>query len=178
MVPVSMVRPNRGFTIVEALIVLAILALMTLIAVPWFLKITQRNALKSSAREIQITLTAARMAAVKRNAPVSVAIVSLTPPIQFQTIEPQPPAPTPTMPAKMIILPQNAVRFNATPNTSNGTITFGGDGRLISTPPLPILTPSLVMIVEGPVNSSPRNQIRIETNSRGAVKVVTPVDWQ
>src|SRR5262249_32074828 len=146
--------------------------------IPWFMKLMQRQALKSAAREIQITLTAARMTAVKLNAPVSVAIVSTTPPIQFQVVEPAPPAPTPTLPPKMVALNANAVRFVQTPNNTNGAVVFGGDGRLMVTPPLNALTPSLQMIVEGPANGPVRNQIQINTNSAGAVKVVTPVDWQ
>ena len=97
MVQSTTARRIHGYTIVEILIVLAVLALLTLIAIPWFVKISQRNALKSAAREIQITLTAARMTAVKRNAPVSVVFASLTPPMRMVVIEPQPPAPTPTI---------------------------------------------------------------------------------
>jgi hypothetical protein len=51
----------------------------------------------------------------------------------------------------------NAVRFVQTPNSTNGSIVFGGDGRLIVTPPLNVLTPALRMIVEGPANG-PRPQ--------------------
>ena len=177
MVHLSPESRSRGYSLVELLVVLAILALVTLVAIPWFFKLTQRNALKSAAREIQITLTAARMSAIKRNAPVSVAIASLTPPIRFVIVEPQPPTPTPTIPAPYLVLPQNAVRFKQTPNSAGGIMTFGNDGRLV-VPQLGALTPNAVMIVEGPVNSSPRNAISINTNARGRVQVVTPVDWQ
>lgn len=178
MVPFSLERRSRGYSLVEMLVVVAIFALMALVTLPWFFKLTQRNALKSSAREIQITLSAARMSAVKRNAQVSVVIASLTPPIQFVAVQPTPPPPTPTIADPTLILPQNAVRFNRTPNTTGGTIAFGGDGRLImSPPPGNALTPA-VMIVEGPTNSTPRNQISIEVNARGEIRVVTPVNWQ
>ena len=80
---------SRGYTLAEMLIVLAIVGLMAVVGIPWFMKLMQRQALKSAAREIQITLNAARMTAVKRNAPVSVAIASLTPPISFQVVEPR-----------------------------------------------------------------------------------------
>ncbi len=109
MVQSTTARRIRGYTLVEVLIVLAVLALLTLIAVPWFVKISQRNALKSAAREVQITLTAARMTAVKRNAPVSVVIASLTPPIQLRHHRAAAARPTPTIPAPQMFLPQNAV---------------------------------------------------------------------
>ena len=142
---------SQGYTLAELIVVLAIVGFLAAFGAPFLAKISQRNNLKSAVREIQSTLMAARMTAVKRNAPVSVAIVSLTPPITLQVIEPQPPAPTPTNPPKFIVLPALAVRFVETPNTTNGAVAFGGDGRLITTPPLPATTPALRMIVEGPV---------------------------
>src|SRR5262245_13904106 len=91
MSPVRVMRRDRGFSLIELLIVLAILAAISLTAVPWFLKITQRNKLKSAAFEVQTTLLAARMKAVKRNQPVSV-VINTTQPIDLTTVEPQPPA--------------------------------------------------------------------------------------
>jgi hypothetical protein len=117
------------------------------------------------------------MTAVKLNAPVSVTILSTTPPIQFQIVEAPPPAPTPTLPPRLLSLNANAVRFVTTPINTNGAIVFGGDGRIMVTPPLPLQTP-LQMIVEGPANGPVRNQIQINTNAAGTVKIVTPVDWQ
>ena len=162
----------------ELLVVLAIVGLMAAAGIPWFMKVMQRQALKAAAHEIQTTLAAARMTAVKLNSPVSVAIVSTTPPISFQVIEPAPPAPTPTIGPKMVILNANAVRFVATPKSTGGSIVFGGDGRLQVTPPLSATTPALRMIVEGPANGPVRNQIQIDTQASGAVRIITPVDWQ
>jgi len=115
------------------------------------------------------------MTAVKLNQPVSVVLVSITPPIQIQIVEPAPPAPTPTRVPQMLILSKNDVRMFQTPSVPSGTFSFGGDGRLQN---VPSLTPNAVMIVDGPVNASPRNQIRIEVSQAGRVMVVTPVDWQ
>ena len=162
----------------ELLIVLAIIGILAAFGIPWFLKVMQRQALKSAVHEIQTTLAAARMTAVKQNAPVSVAILSTTPPLQFQVIEAPPPAPTPTLAPRVLNLDANAVCFVQTPNSTNGAVTFGGDGRLMVTPPLSVLTPSLRIIVEGPANGPVRNQIKIDTNAAGAVKIITPTDWQ
>jgi type II secretory pathway pseudopilin PulG len=161
---------------VELLVVLAILAMMTLIAVPWFVKISQRSALKSAAQEVSITLAAARMTAVKLNQPVNVVIANVTPPIQLQIVEPNPPAPTKTPIPKDVFLPANAVQFVQTPNATGGTISFGGDGRLVN---FPLATPA-IMIVEGPpgVVASKRNQITIQTDSTGRIKIITPTDWK
>ena len=177
MVPTQSRRQSHGYTLVEMLVVMAIFAAMALVGVPWFLKTMQRSALKSAASQISVTLTAARMTAVKRNLPVSLVIMSLTPPIQFQIIQPPPPAGTPTPGPQLLTLPKGAVRFFQTPNSAGGAITFGGDGRMTA-PSLGALTPVAVMIVEGPANSSPRNQISINTSVTGRVAIVTPVDWQ
>src|ERR1700730_3783402 len=74
MLSVRTVRRRGGFSLVELLVVMALIAAMTLVAAPWFLKISQRNTLKSTARELSITLAAARMRAVKRNLSATVVV--------------------------------------------------------------------------------------------------------
>lgn len=169
-------RRSRGYTLVEIMVVLAILAALSLVAIPWFLRISQRNALKSAARELAITLAGARMTAVKLNAPVNVVIAAVTPPLEFQIVEPVPPAPTPTRQPQDLMLPPNAALLRETPAAAGGAIAFGGDGRLQSFPPL---TPA-VYILEGPVNANVnvRNQIRVQAEASGKISVITPVDWK
>jgi len=168
-------RRHRGFSLVELLVVMAIIASLSLVGIPWFLKISQRNALKSAAREIQTTLLAARIKAVKRNRPVSVNITSLGPPIEFQTVEPNPPAPTPTHVPVNLTLPAQAARLYETPFAAGGAVTFGGDGRLVNPPLQP--TPGVQYTLEGPVGATTPNRIKIKADASGRIVVVTPVDW-
>jgi prepilin-type N-terminal cleavage/methylation domain-containing protein len=171
------VRDRRaGFSLVELLVVMGILAMMALVTVPWFIKLAQRNQIKSAARELSITLAAARMRAVKANRPVSVVITQLTPPMELRIVEATPPAPTPTPKPGLLILPATAARFVETPNAPGGWVTFGGDGRLVNPPPVP--TPALVYTLEGPVNATVRNQIKIEATLGGGIQIVTPTNWQ
>jgi prepilin-type N-terminal cleavage/methylation domain-containing protein len=176
MLHLKSLRPSRGFTLVEILIVMAILAALALVAIPWFVKISQRSALKSAAREVQTTLLAARMKAVKRNQPIRVVIVSTTPPLRFDTIEPNPPAPTPTHVPGRLVLPAKAASLYATPNTAGGTLIFGGDGR-VSNAPVPVATPA-EMILQGPVGAGNMNQIKIRAHANGRIEVITPTNWQ
>ncbi|HYX22089.1 MAG TPA: prepilin-type N-terminal cleavage/methylation domain-containing protein, partial [Thermoanaerobaculia bacterium] len=60
-------RRSEGFTLVELLIVVALVAIAALVGMPWLVKIGQRSQLKSAASEVQTTLMAARIKAVKRN---------------------------------------------------------------------------------------------------------------
>jgi prepilin-type N-terminal cleavage/methylation domain-containing protein len=160
----------RGFSLVELAIVVALVAMMSLIAAPWFVKIYQRNQVKSAAFEVQTTLIAARMRAVKRNVPVSVIITSVTPPIELKTVEPPPATPNPTPVPPVLKLPASAVQFVATPLSGGGTVTFGSDGRLLN---FANQTPAVYQM-EGPVGQTTPIPIWVRINSGGRVEVVTP----
>lgn len=80
-------RRQGGFSIVELLIVIAIIAVLALAGAPWFAKISQRNQLKSVASELAITLAAARGRAVRRNLPVQVVVTRGTGAIDFHLVE-------------------------------------------------------------------------------------------
>ncbi len=166
----------QGFTLVELLAVLAILALVALVGLPWLVRFAQRSQFRSAAFEIQTTLLAARMRAVKRNLPSSVLILPAVPSAVshvLNTIEADPPAPTPTPnPVTRLEISAAALRFLSLP--TGGKITFDGNGRRI-VPPAP--TPGSI-VVEGPVGSGAMNQITIRTSVTGRVEVITPAVWQ
>ena len=177
MLHLKSIQRKRGFSLVELLVVMAILAALSLVGIPWFLKISQRNQLKSAAREVQTTLLAARVKAVNRNRPISVVITSLGPPIELRTIEPNPPAPTPTHVPVNLVLPAQAARLYETPKATGGTVIFGGDGRLVNPPVNPTPGVGLYYTLEGPVGATTPNRIKVNTDTSGRVTVITPVNW-
>jgi prepilin-type N-terminal cleavage/methylation domain-containing protein len=166
----------EGFSLVELLAVVAVIAICAVIAAPWLSKMGRRNALGSAASEIQTTLLAARMRAVRLNAPASVLVVTAGPASSshdVQTIEPDPPAPTPTpKPARSLSISSETVTFIALPAT--GKVTFDGNGRRI----FPAGGAPADIVVEGPTSSAVRNQVTIRTTLTGRVEVVTPTVWQ
>src|SRR2546430_3549845 len=71
-------RTNRrfassgGFSLLELMIVVGIFGLMVAVATPYFLKVGRHSRLLGQVHEIQTTLLAARMQAIKRNQQVVV----------------------------------------------------------------------------------------------------------
>jgi|SRR5215510_3483980 len=65
---------DSGFTLIEMMIVVAIIGIASLIAVPNYLIWQSRSELRQAVTEIQNQLLLARMAALSRNTPVTVAI--------------------------------------------------------------------------------------------------------
>jgi type IV fimbrial biogenesis protein FimT len=66
--------PETGFTLIETLIVVAIIGIAALIALPNYLVWQSRSELRQAVTEVQNQLLLARMSALSRNAPVTVAI--------------------------------------------------------------------------------------------------------
>jgi len=69
-------RKNRetGFTLIEVMIVVAIIGIAAALAIPNYLVWQSRSELRQGITEVQNQLLLARMAALSRNAPVTVAI--------------------------------------------------------------------------------------------------------
>lgn len=70
-------RRDGGFTLVELMVVLVIVAVLLLIALPSFSVLTQRTKLKSYANELVSSVYLARSEAIKRNAPMTMCITKL-----------------------------------------------------------------------------------------------------
>ena len=70
----SLASSEQGFTLIEMLIVVAIIGIAALIALPNYLVWQSRSELRQAVTEVQNQLLLARMAALSRNAPVTVAI--------------------------------------------------------------------------------------------------------
>jgi hypothetical protein len=166
---------------VETLVVIALIALMSLAAAPWLVKIGQRYRLKSAGNEIQTALMGARMTAIRRGANITVLITTATAgethhridvdePVPLAT--PIPGTPSPRRRWTTFIAREQAV-FTALPPAN--TLIFGPDGGLTNIAPPAV---SADIVFEGPEQSTVRNEITVETlRTTGRVKVITPNPW-
>lgn len=72
--------PQRGFTLIELMIVLAIAALLMLLAAPAFTTFMARQQLAGDVNQLQSVLTFARSEAIKQRQPIT---VKFSPPNEF-----------------------------------------------------------------------------------------------
>lgn len=64
-------KPARGVTLVELMLVVALLGILTVVAVPGFHSLQQRTQMRTEATRLLAALNLARSEAVRRNLPVS-----------------------------------------------------------------------------------------------------------
>ena len=162
-------RIAAGFTLPELLVVIAIVSVVALVAAPWFARVSQRNKLRSGAREVQTTLLAARMIAVRTGQPASVRIAPAPVGTAHHRLETWLEAAPPRRMRELLLTTQ--VRFISLPPGND--VVFTADGR--RDPPA---TAHEDIVIEGPVGSALMNQITLQTWENGRVEFVFPTEWR
>lgn len=168
-------RRESGYSLIELLIVMAIIAVLVLVGAPWFVKISQRNQLKAAASEFAITLSAARGRAVRRNLPVTVVVTRATGSQTHNMVETfEQTLPTATKVGELDIT--GIVDFPPGPlalpyDTQAPSVTFLPDGRVQSPPPPPAET---AFTLRGVRNAGVTNDIPVLVSTSGRVEVLGP----
>jgi len=82
-------KKNTGFTLIELMIAIAIISIVSIIAVPNFNDVIPRYRLKAAARDLQANMQKARLQAIKENSPVQIRFDSTNSPgfYYFDTID-------------------------------------------------------------------------------------------
>ena len=78
-------RKDSGFTLIELIVIIAIVAVFAAIAVPNFLSYMPKHRLNGAARQVMGDLMAARMKAVSQNCDVAVTFASGNPEYEIWT---------------------------------------------------------------------------------------------
>lgn len=158
-----------GYTLIELLIVAAIVTLVALVGAPWFTRTSHRTQLRSAAREVQTTLLAARMTAVRNNASTSVRIVAAAPGVDHHSIETWLETSTPRQLGELQL--SSRVRFASLP--PGDRVDFTPDGRRA-----PSGVPHQDIVLEGLAAPPYSNQISVQAWENGRIGFVPPEHWR
>lgn len=176
-------RRQGGFSLVELMIVVAIIAALALVGAPWFAKIGQRGQVKKAGQELALTFAAARMRAVKRNLSARVVITPQDATNAYNLVETfEETQPTPTKVGEVRISPRILIPASppspwpAQPCPTSATcppyvLIFGPDGRLTSA-----LTGEreVTVTLRGVVGAAITNDLPVQVVSTGKVEVLKP----
>jgi prepilin-type N-terminal cleavage/methylation domain-containing protein len=168
-------RREGGFSLIELLLVLAIIAILSLVGAPWFMKIGQRNQVKSAGQEFAVTLAAARMRAVKRNLPARVLITPATSSQNYTLIETfEQTQPTPIKVGE-VRLPEK-IQFPLLPpptyysQPTGLALVFGPDGRVQGV----ASNADSVFTLRGVIGASITNDLPVLVAANGRIEVLGP----
>jgi len=175
-------RRQGGFSIIELLIVIAIIAALALVGAPWFAKIGQRGAVKAAGKELALTFAAARMRAVKRNLPARVVITPMDATNAFNLVEMyEETQPLATKVGEVRVSPR--VSFPTAVAGPYGpaqpcpvgtcppyTLVFGPDGRVT----MPVGVTEVTYTIRGVVGAAIPNDLPVQVVNTGKVEVLKP----
>ena len=147
---------HAGFTLIEVLVVVAILGIIAAMALPNFSVVLANSSVRSTADQLRDTVTRARLEALKRNAPVVVAansgVITLTVSAFGST------------PAFEI------TRFTVKASVSDSSVTLEGSGRASEQGEFSVASPAYACKAAG----GPIDCYRLQVFKGGVVRTCDP----
>ena len=141
-------RPAKGFTLVELLVVIALAATLTMIAIPALRDMIMRNRIQAASSEFQSALAIARGEAIKRGGDAKVTIVANTGTAAspnwasgvtvFYDTTLNANGNVPPTDATTLLMSTSPLSAGVTSTANLNYITFNGYGRTISTSGAPL----------------------------------------
>ena len=160
----------RGFTLVETMIVVAILAIFAAMAGPSFIDMVKTAKLRSAASDFYSSLLSARSEAIKRRTNMSVTPINADWAKGWSVtfVDPVVPTQTDTLQSHEALATDVAVQVNATGDAAN-PITYGTNGRVSSAAPTLIFhVPGAAAAQARCVSLDPAGMPRIHIDTNGA----------
>lgn len=149
----------RGFTLIEVLMVVAILAVMASITAPAMRDFIDAQVIKNPASDLYSSLVLARSEAIKRNAPVDLEPAATDWALGWQVKVPS---------DGKVLRDQQAYQSVTVAASQAGKITYGGNGRLASSATnFRVMAPGNTRIKMRcvSVDASGRPNVRVDTNT-------------
>jgi type IV fimbrial biogenesis protein FimT len=145
-----------GFTLIELMVCVAIVAILTAIAMPNFAVVVENSQVRSTADQLRDTVMRARQEALKRNAPVRVSsagnVITLAVPVFGAN------------PAVQIM------QFISQANVADAAVTLNGSGRANDDVTFSITSPGYAC----KANAGPIDCYNVQVFAGGAVRMCDP----
>jgi type IV fimbrial biogenesis protein FimT len=155
----------RGFTLIEAMIVIAILGILAALAGPSFVDMIKTARVRGAASDLYSSLLTARSEAIKRRK-----TMTITPAASWAggwSVTFDNAGATATLVSHEALATDLAVRVNAAGNAA-AAITYGSNGRITSaTPTLIFYAPNAATVQARCVTTEPSGMPRLQVDSNG-----------
>lgn len=165
---------QKGFTLVELMVVVAILGVLTALAFPAYREMVQNSMIRGAAESIQSGLQQARIEAIRRNARVQFVIpVATNSAWTIECVTVAADCPALITERKNSEGSSSTVTVTRTPAAAT-TVVFDGLGAVLASPPA-LTAPFTRLVIDNPnLAAADSRELRLDLQSGGNVRICDP----